>query len=317
MPTTRHLTLLLLATHALAASAWAQGTSESSVTIDWPERMRRGVSSVGPRSVARKTDRLVEPATFQAAVTPKPLAAVLPNQDSLTEPVPSQPTPASATISDEPVLAPVATKPIQPAKPAIAGDAGRRLGSGPIEPIVEQRESSLMRNPLEGLLAWRPSSQQLTATGGGLAIAVGLLLSTLWLVRSCAPKSARPLPRDVVEVLGRAPLGAKQTTQLVRVGSKLVLVAITPEGAKTLTEVTDPGEVQRLIASCESNSGRGSTADFDQMLQQMSSEPADQGFLGKADRRDDAGSHGFADTAFDPRSLAAAYANTPGGRGDG
>jgi flagellar biogenesis protein FliO len=160
-------------------------------------------------------------------------------------------------------------------------------------------------------MKWRPSSQQLTATGAGLAITVGLLLAFVWLIRSMAPKSSRPLPREVVEVLGRAPLAGKQMTQLLRVGHKLLLVAITPEGAETLTEITDPEEVARLVAACDASSGRGSTAEFDALLRQMESERTQSGFLDT--RSDDR----HADASFDPRSLAAAYANTPGGRGDG
>lgn len=280
--------------------------------------MRPGASSVGPRSAARKADPLVEPATFQAAIPPKPISPVVPATQQVTiEPAPALAKPASESPSAPALFEQSASKPI-PQNPAPIATPGRRLNSGPTSPEPKEQKASLSQNPLEGLFKWRPSSQQLTATGGGLAIAVGLLLSTIWLLRSCAPKSSRPLPRDVVEVLGRAPLGAKQTTQLVRVGNKLVLVAITPEGAKTLTEITDPGEVQRLIAACDSNNGRGSTADFDQMLQQMASEPAERGFLGSTDQPQNEDSRfGFADAAFDPRSLAAAYANTPGGRGDG
>ncbi|QDT69761.1 Flagellar biosynthesis protein, FliO [Planctomycetes bacterium MalM25] len=173
-----------------------------------------------------------------------------------------------------------------------------------------QPRASQTANPLTTLLEWRPSSRTLTATGGGVAITVGLVLSFTWLLRSMMPKSARPLPRDVVEVLGRAPLGGKQTTQLVRVGSKLVLVAITPDGAETLTEITDADEVARLVAACDAKRGAGSTAEFDQLLQQMSDERSTPGFLDRA-------ANDEVEASFDPRSLAAAYANTPGGRGDG
>lgn len=151
------------------------------------------------------------------------------------------------------------------------------------------------------------------ATGAGVAITVGLLLSFVWLLRSLSPKSSRQLPREVVEVLGRLPLAGKQTTQLVRVGSKLVLVAVTPEGATTLTEIADPEEVARLVAACDAGSGRGEGAAFDRMLEELADERVAPGFIGSDgdySRRHDT-------TSFDPRSLAAAYANTPGGRGDG
>ena len=52
------------------------------------------------------------------------------------------------------------------------------------------------------------------------------------------------LPTDVVSVLGRVPLAARQLAELLRVGNKLVLVSLTPTGAQTLTEVTDPATLQ-------------------------------------------------------------------------
>ena len=40
--------------------------------------------------------------------------------------------------------------------------------------------------------------------------------------------------RDVVQVLGRAPLSGKQQMHLVRFGGKLLLLSVTPSGAETL-----------------------------------------------------------------------------------
>ena len=82
--------------------------------------------------------------------------------------------------------------------------------------------------------------------------------------------------------------------------------------------MTDPAEVQAMLAACDTHRGRGgSSADFDKMLQQLSSEQAAPGFLDRAAEDVRHEPLGFADGSFDPRSLAAAYANTPGGRGDG
>ena len=63
-------------------------------------------------------------------------------------------------------------------------------------------------------------------------------------------KSATLLPTEVVEVLGRAPLAGRQQMHLLRCGNKLLLVSVTPTGAETLTEVTDPVEVDRLSGLC-------------------------------------------------------------------
>lgn len=346
MPTRLCSTLLLALTAAYASAEVSVGAGAIVPSSEF-SRMRPGVSSSGPRGMQRGetlVDSQVEPATFHSiglsAPLPPPKAAVdealqatkdathselIVTSPSLS-PTAEAPTPLPAKPTSEPVVItpPVSANPLstvtEPAAPVelpeplkVAtrpeGSSGR-LFVGPT-PESKPARPGLAANPLDTVMNWRPSSQQMTATGAGLAITVGLLLSFVWLVRSMTPKSSRQLPREVVEVLGRAPLGSKQMTQLLRVGHKLVLIAITPEGAETLTEITDPEEVARLIAACDTSSGRGSTAEFDSMLRQMETERTRSGFL---DASDD---YRYDEAAFDPRSLAAAYANTPGGRGDG
>lgn len=265
-----------------------------------------GASSAGPRRAPLRNIEVVSDAE-----TPAPSPAIEPEK----APTPLLPEKSDTQAVGEPAASASPTPPTPPPHRA-------RLHVGTTEPATTGGSpKGSTEPPLSALFAWRPTSKTLATTSAGVAIAVGLMLSFVWLLRSMAPKSSRPLPGDVVEVLGRAQLAGKQTTQLVRVGHKLLLVAVTPEGAETLTEVTDPDEVQAILAACESHSGRSSTAAFDQELRRLSSERATPGFLdraaeGSGDGRA-SGSFGFADGAFDPRSLAAAYANTPGGRGDG
>ena len=245
---------------------------------------------------------MIEPVLFQSVGVERPI------EEPASAPIEAPPQAIEPVRLETESPSRVDTSPLEP--PPTSGEPiGRALGDR--TPSMKRSATATpAENPLATLMQWRPSSRALTTTGAGLAIAIGLLMSFTWLLRSLAPKSSRPLPRDVVEVLGRAPLGGKQTTQLMRVGSKLVLVAITPEGAETLTEITDPDEVARLIAACDAKRGDGSAAEFDQLLHQMSGERAAPGFLDRAANED-------VEASFDPRSLAAAYANTPGGRGDG
>jgi flagellar protein FliO/FliZ len=88
------------------------------------------------------------------------------------------------------------------------------------------------------------------------------------------------LPESAFAVLGRAPLTAQSFAQLLRVGNKLVLVAMSADGAQPLTEVTDPLEVDRIAGLCMSGKPTGSSAEFQQVLAQLSKEPA-RGFLGR------------------------------------
>ena len=124
-----------------------------------------------------------------------------------------------------------------------------------------------------------PKIESLTTAGTGLAIVVGLFLICMTLVKRSGPKPMSPLPSDAVSVLGRVSLANRNFAQLLQVGNKLVLVAITPEGATPITEVTDPNEVARLLGICLRNSKQSSSAEFQQVLEQLSQEPA-KGFLG-------------------------------------
>jgi flagellar biogenesis protein FliO len=105
--------------------------------------------------------------------------------------------------------------------------------------------------------------------GGSLSIVVGLFLVIAWAMRKTAPRGSLLLPKEVFEILGRAPLGARQQVQLLRCGSKLLLVSITPHGTETLTEVTDPLEVDRIAGICQQGNPKSSTAAFRQIFQQV------------------------------------------------
>ncbi|WP_218932014.1 FliO/MopB family protein [Adhaeretor mobilis] len=127
-----------------------------------------------------------------------------------------------------------------------------------------------------------PVKQLISTAGAGLAIVIGLFFICTWLWRggSNRPNPNSPLPQEAFSVLGRAPLMGRTTAQLIRVGNKLVLVAVSAEGLQPLTEVTDPAEVDRLAGLCLGGGAASSTAEFQKVLRKLASEPA-SGFLGR------------------------------------
>jgi len=102
-----------------------------------------------------------------------------------------------------------------------------------------------------------------------LATVLGLFLLAAWGLRRLAPAAMIALPGEVFEVLGRAPLGSRQQVHLLRCGKKLLLVSVTATGAQTLTEVTDPPEVDRLSGLCQQARPNSATATFRQVLGQL------------------------------------------------
>lgn len=116
------------------------------------------------------------------------------------------------------------------------------------------------------------------ATGAAsLAVVLGLFFVVAWALRRGMPRGSALLPGDVVEVLGRAPLSGRQFAHLVRCGNKLLLVHLAPGCAETLTEITDPVEVDRLAGMCKQAQPQSTTASFRQVFQQFSREKPDGG----------------------------------------
>ena len=104
---------------------------------------------------------------------------------------------------------------------------------------------------------------------GALGLVLGLFLIAAWAMRRVGPASPPLLPREVVEVLGRAPLAGRQQVHLIRLGRKLVLVSVTPAGIETLSEVTEPEEVDRLAGLCRQAVPSSATAAFREVLRQV------------------------------------------------
>jgi flagellar biogenesis protein FliO len=114
-------------------------------------------------------------------------------------------------------------------------------------------------------------SQPMITGAASLGIVLGLFLLVVLVTRRGLPKGAASLPKDVVEVLGRAPLVGRQQVHLVRCANKLLLVCISPTSAQTLTEITDPHEVEQLLIECRGAHGGG--AAFEKILQQFGQPP--------------------------------------------
>ena len=121
---------------------------------------------------------------------------------------------------------------------------------------------------------------------GSLAVVLGLFLLLAWVVRMSLPKGPASLPRDAVEVLGRSLLTGRQYVHLIRCGNKMLLVSVTATGAETLTEITDPVEVDRLAGICYSTRPQSASTNFRQLLQNFGTEPPPVGRR-RARREDD------------------------------
>ncbi len=172
-------------------------------------------------------------------------------------------------------------EPAPASEPVAEKNAPDTLPSSPAVLLSPRRDEPAL--PLA-----KPGGKQATRKSGGvsslvttlasLVLVLALFMGVAWLLRRGLPKSATDLPKEVVEVLGRAPLPGKQQMHLIRCGNKLLLVWSTAHGVETLTEITDPVEVDRLTSACREARPDSAAASFRQVFQQMAKEPV-RGFL--------------------------------------
>lgn len=116
-------------------------------------------------------------------------------------------------------------------------------------------------------------------TLAALAMVLAIFGAVAWRLRKVRPKALQPLPVEVFESLGRAPLAGRLQVHLFRCGNKLLLVSTTPSGAETLTEIVDPLEVDRLAGLCRESHPQSTTMSFRQIWQQFAKEKASSTFV--------------------------------------
>jgi flagellar protein FliO/FliZ len=115
-----------------------------------------------------------------------------------------------------------------------------------------------------------------------LLVVLGLFFGVAWALRRGMPAGPAALPSEAVEVLGRTTLAGRQHAHLIRCGNKVLLVYLAQGIAETLTEITDPLEVDRLTGLCRQSHPQSATKSFRQVLQQFGREKAAPGFLERA-----------------------------------
>ncbi len=98
----------------------------------------------------------------------------------------------------------------------------------------------------------RVTHEPIAAAALSLAIVVGGYFLLRVCLRNRSGTSGGRIPAQVIEVVGYAPLGPRQQLQLLRLGNRLVLVAVNSNHAETLAEITDPTEVDQIIEACRS-----------------------------------------------------------------
>lgn len=255
------LTLLAVVTLLSAAASAAETTP---APPDWQDQQGPSVYAQGnqaAQTVVNKPDRYAPTNDVRETNAPSPPAPVVaaPRIDTTVMP-------AIHTTTSE-VNEPAGRRLAPPTK------SGDQLSSPSDRPNAGARK----------MLDFGLPTQSIYTVATALAVVIGAFLVFAWALRrgSKGSRNGRTLlPADAVKVLGRVPLAARQFAELLRVGNKLVLVAMTPAGPTTITEISDPAEVDRLVGICQQSDTYSTTKAFEQVFQQFSHEPTGGTFLG-------------------------------------
>jgi flagellar biogenesis protein FliO len=237
MPRTIQSTVRVLATLAFACAGGARALGEYP---DYPATNSPPQAEVGtPRTPHAIDDNLYRPAELTNTSTSAPLRL----------PARLQRPDRQAAGSAE-----------------LASDIGQ--GRESLEDRVERSVPLAPKAP-ESKPGSRSSQMSPFVTGAAsLGIVLGLFLMVAWAVRRGMPRNAALLPREAVEILGRAPLVGRQQVHLVRCGNKVLLLSVSAASVETLTEITDQAEVERLGEICR-QAGGGAAASFRQVFGQF------------------------------------------------
>lgn len=191
-----------------------------------------------------------------------------------------------AAGSAQPLLesshSPLAVRPVSNAYAATADSVTEKLD--PLDERLPGPRGGGKANATSSLPSLPGGGSRLMQTGIALAIVLALLFAMVWLMKRATPKSMQALPLETIEVLGNAPLTAKQHLRLIRLGNRLLLLSVSESTSHTLAEVTEVSEVQRLLALCQSKSSASSTQAFHSILRESERDKA-IGFLGSQQDR--------------------------------
>jgi flagellar biogenesis protein FliO len=95
----------------------------------------------------------------------------------------------------------------------------------------------------------RSNSGWWTSVGGLSLVVIAIVLSARFL-RRWLPKTPGLLPEQALEMLGRFPVDPRNNIYLVRCGRRLLVLGAAADGLRTLSEITDVGEVSSLMSLC-------------------------------------------------------------------
>jgi flagellar biogenesis protein FliO len=101
-----------------------------------------------------------------------------------------------------------------------------------------------------------------------LGLVLGLFFGALWVARRGGWKPQPVTESSLFQALGEFPLASRRKATIVKFGQRLLVLAESPRGIEKITEVTDPVEVERVMAMCQPQLGGGPVGTVQDWMRQ-------------------------------------------------
>ena len=117
-------------------------------------------------------------------------------------------------------------------------------------------------------------NESLVRMAGSLAVVLSLFLGILWMTRGRRSSKSIRLGKETLEVIGQTTLTKNHTLHVVKLGERLLLVSAGESEVTCLSEISDPVEVEQLLATTDTDESPRSTfkalfAQYDQNPNQL------------------------------------------------
>lgn len=99
------------------------------------------------------------------------------------------------------------------------------------------------------------TSSQLGMTVVALTAVLLLIAVLAKVLKKHTPLASQSLPDDVLSLLGRKMIDQRNAVQFLRLGDRILVVGVSVDGLRTLAEITDPVEVDRIAGACHTPAG--------------------------------------------------------------
>lgn len=116
----------------------------------------------------------------------------------------------------------------------------------------------------------KPELTPVISIAGSLLIVVAAFFLLVIFFRKVSPQGNRPLPKEAFECLGRYFLTQKHQLQVLRLGNRIVLVSVMPDGVSALAEIADPDEAVSFLGLCRRLDTDSATEVFRRTVARMS-----------------------------------------------